>query len=55
MHLPMLEVESIMCVFINSNNLIECQCLVIGGMQYCVHFGTLELNDTIRAIHVRFL
>ena len=55
MHLPKLEVKSIMYVLVHSNKMIECQCVVLGGMQYYVRFGTLEFNDTICAIYVRFL
>ena len=54
MHLRILEVESIMCILVNSSRIKDCQCIVIRGMQYYVHFGTLKFNDTIRAIYVRF-
>ena len=55
MHLPTLEVESIMSIQVNFNRIIEYQCIVIRSMQYYVHFGTLKLNDTNCAIYVRFL
>ena len=48
MHLQTLEVESIMCVPVDLSRIKECHCIVIKGMQYCMHFGTLEFNDTIR-------
>ena len=48
MHLQTLEVESIMCVPLNSSRIKEYYCIVIEGMQYCtMRFGTLEFNDTI--------
>ena len=55
MHLRILEVKSIMCIPVNSSRIKDCQCIVIRGMQYYKHFGTLEFNDTIRTIYVRFL
>ena len=49
MHLQTLEVESIMCVPLNSTRIKECHCIVIKSMQYYMRFGTLEFNNTIRA------
>ena len=49
MHLQTLEVKSVMCVPVNSSRIKECHYTVIEGMQYCMRFGTLEFNDTIRA------
>ena len=49
MHLRTLEVESIMCVLLNSSRIKECHCNIIGGMQYCMRFGTVEFNDIIYA------
>ena len=52
MHLRTLEVESIMCVPLNSNRVKECHCNIIGGIQYCMRFDTLKFNDIVRAKYI---
>ena len=49
MHLQTLEVESIMFVPLISSRIKECHYNLIGGMQYCMRFGTVEFNNIVRA------